>query len=272
MIGDWIPEDDSHWLNFLRLIKITRLVISPISSSDTIDSLYVLIQEHNRNFKIIYPDVDFTPKLHFMGHLPNQIRKFGPGRNHWCTRFEAKHNLFKSKKWRNFRAIEKSVAIHHQRWMCLQQSTSGRKKSEVYLYQGDTVSEGVTVSENDLPCNVRHAATSSGTEVSSNVMTTNSVCIRGITYKINDVLLLSKDEPLFGIVHKIYVIEHKKFFEVIHLDVTDFNSHINSFECTKSGQKSTVWYNNMMYKWPQTAHYYEGMLHVMLYNVDFSWN
>ena len=75
MIGDRIPETDLHWLNFLRLIKITLLVISPVSSDDTIDSLYVLIHEHNMNFKIIYPDVDFTPKIHFMSHLPEQIKK-----------------------------------------------------------------------------------------------------------------------------------------------------------------------------------------------------
>lgn len=97
MIGDRIPETDLHWKNFIRLIQITLLVISPISSDETIDSSSQLIQEHI-NFKILYPGTNCTPKLHFMTHFPEHLLKFRPGRNHLCVRFEAKHNLFKSKK------------------------------------------------------------------------------------------------------------------------------------------------------------------------------
>lgn len=94
MIGDRIPETDLHWKNFIRLIQITLLVISPIYSDETIDSSSQLIQEHNIKFKVLYPDTNFTPNLHFMTHFPEQLQRFRPGRNHWCVRFEAKHNLF----------------------------------------------------------------------------------------------------------------------------------------------------------------------------------
>ena len=34
MIGQFVPENDVHWVNFARLIQITHLVISPIALGD----------------------------------------------------------------------------------------------------------------------------------------------------------------------------------------------------------------------------------------------
>jgi hypothetical protein len=33
MIGQFVPENDVHWVNCVRLIQITHLVISPIAST-----------------------------------------------------------------------------------------------------------------------------------------------------------------------------------------------------------------------------------------------
>ncbi|CAG2215378.1 unnamed protein product [Mytilus edulis] len=202
MIGDKIPDEDQHWNNFLRLIQITVLVISPIASDDTVNSLTQLIYEHNLNFKELYPDVDFTPKLHFMTHFPDQIKKFGPGRNHWCVRFEAKHNLFKSRKWKNFRAIEKSTAFFHQRWMCLQQLSGNGEKSEVYLYEGDSVKQGITVLQEQISEGVKRTIESTGIVIPHEVMRTGNVSIHGISYSINNVIVIDNnaEEPTFGMI------------------------------------------------------------------------
>jgi len=124
--------------------------------------------------------------------------------------------------------------------MCLQQSTSSTQRSEVYLYQRNTVTQGTTVSGDTIPCNVRSTIESSGLGPNE-IMSTHNVNIRGISYSSDDVLVLSKeDEPAFGIINKIFIVEHMKYMEVTHLNITNFNSNINSFECMKSDQKSTA--------------------------------
>ena len=93
MIGQFVPENDVHWVNCVRLIQITHLVISPIASIETVEKL---IHEHHFHFKSLYPDRAFTPILHYLSHFADQIFNFGPGRNHWCTRLEAKHGFIKA--------------------------------------------------------------------------------------------------------------------------------------------------------------------------------
>lgn len=68
-----------------------------------------------------------------------------------CTILEAKHSLFKNKKWRNFKCLPLSIALHHQRWMCLRQCGYAGEKSHVYLYAGDEVSSGCEVVFHNLP-------------------------------------------------------------------------------------------------------------------------
>lgn len=270
MIGEFVPEIDAHLVNFIRLIQITHLVISPIASEETVEKLNQLISQHNYHFKILYPDFVFTPKLHFLSHLPDQIFNFGPGRNHWCTRLEAKHGFIKERKWKNFKAIDKSVAIYHQRWMCLQQSTSGQHGSEVYLYRGDSVSQGRVVEKESIPFNSKRIMETCGIVVSSYLMVTESINVRGVTYRTGSVILLERtEEHVFGIIQNIFVVEHLKFLECQYLEITDFYQHTNTFECKKTNRTVTVPVHKLMFKWPQICHFYEGKMHGMLYNVDF---
>lgn len=86
MIGSKVERDDKIWENFIRLLQITWLIISPVSSAEALDTLEQLISTHNHMFCELFPDVSFTPKLHYLTHFPMQIKMFGPARNHWCTR------------------------------------------------------------------------------------------------------------------------------------------------------------------------------------------
>ena len=58
MIGDKIPRDDQHWLNYLLMLEITDYLFSPIINADEAANLSVLIEEHNsefsRNFFSVY--------------------------------------------------------------------------------------------------------------------------------------------------------------------------------------------------------------------------
>ena len=272
LIGENIPDDDQRWKNFIRILNITNLVLSPVASDTTVNNLEQLIHEHNSQFKILYPEVNLTPKFHYMVHFPNQIKKSGPGRNHHCVRFEAKHSLFKNKKWRNFKSIQKSAALYHQRWMCLQQNGNNGDTSDSYLYQGDIVREGEIINFEILPDPVKHVIRSNVSNEPTHVMSTNMVSIHSREYCMGSVLIAdNEDEPKFVLVEKIYVLNNEKYFFTSELEVLEFNSHLNAFECITTDRRIAIMATGLKYKWPQNVHYFNGHMHVMLNNVDFAW-
>ena len=126
-VGTFVPCDDDRWLNFLRILQIQMMCTSPVATVCTVRSLEIAIAKHNSLFQDLYPDASYIPKLHYLVHLPKQILQFGPARNHWCMRMEAKNGFFKRKKLKNTKNVLKSVAAAHQQWMCcLQHDNSER--------------------------------------------------------------------------------------------------------------------------------------------------
>ena len=87
-----IPITNCCW----RLSQLCQLV-SPhaVISEETIHELENSIEAHLNLFKELFPTVNITPKMHYMVHLPNQIRQLGPLVRHCCLRFEARHRYFK---------------------------------------------------------------------------------------------------------------------------------------------------------------------------------
>lgn len=79
--------------NFVRLVQITMLATSPFADLDMVGELHQLISSHHHKFQEIFPSETITPKFHYCLHIPEQIRRFGPGRNQWCLRFEGKHGF-----------------------------------------------------------------------------------------------------------------------------------------------------------------------------------
>ena len=76
MIGDKVPETDSRWLNFLRLLEIIDVLFAPVLSNNLVAYLHLLIEEHHQLFTKLYPSCNITPKIHYMVHYP-----------HWITRY-----------------------------------------------------------------------------------------------------------------------------------------------------------------------------------------
>ena len=64
MIGDKVPETDSRWLNFLRLLEIIDVLFAPVLSNNLIAYLHFLIEEHHQLFTELYPSCNITPKIH----------------------------------------------------------------------------------------------------------------------------------------------------------------------------------------------------------------
>ncbi|XP_063967064.1 uncharacterized protein LOC135156960 [Lytechinus pictus] len=185
VVADKVPKMNEKWLNFLRLVQMTLLATSPTCMLTTAALLRQFTYEHHTKFVSLYPRARVIPKMHYCLHLPEQLVQYGPLRNHWCMRFEAKHGFFKTKKWRCFKNLPLSISTKHQKYMCYKQhgATNG-KRSESFLYAGDIVKEGDTVVfQEAFPHLVASMTDILGHEMDENFR----------VYGTNDVVILGRD-------------------------------------------------------------------------------
>ena len=265
LIGDKVPVGDPHWRNFLRLLQIMLLCLSPVASVRSVQSLETLIAVHNAEFCKLYESESFRPKLHYLIHYPDQMLNFGPIRNHWCMRLESKNGFFKQKRWYNFRNLSLSLATYHQQWMCLQMVGQDGCPRETYLYEGDEVKEGCLIQSDTVPLLQERVG-------SCTVLRTDLVVIHGHRYTAGTILLVDfVDEPVFGKIVAVYVVDNEKYFECQHLNIIAFDSHLNMFSVRGSDKSCMLRAADMTYKWPQINHKICGENLVMLVNCDDVW-
>lgn len=76
--------DDETWKNYIRLLRIPLLIISPYVSIETVlvETLKQVIYSSLYNFMKLHREVPVFPKLHYLVHLSRQILQFGSGRSH----------------------------------------------------------------------------------------------------------------------------------------------------------------------------------------------
>ena len=74
-MGYLIPENNQYWENFLCLLEIMNIVFSRTVPKEECGYLECLISEHHHKFKVLYPEVSITMKMHSMVHLPRLILK-----------------------------------------------------------------------------------------------------------------------------------------------------------------------------------------------------
>ncbi|XP_061747842.1 uncharacterized protein LOC133549871 [Nerophis ophidion] len=113
--------ENAHTQLLLKLLEIVKILFSPIIALATLPRLKLLIEQHLRHFKQLFPDLNIIPKQHYLLHLPSQIKALGPTVGHMCMRFESKHCFFK--QWAiksSFKNICKSLVKHNQLYECSQ--------------------------------------------------------------------------------------------------------------------------------------------------------
>lgn len=118
LVGDKIPYDDKNWKSMLLLIRICKIALAPTCSWDIIPYLRLLIEEKLSSFKLLYPDVNITPKMYYM---LSQLLQYGPLLRSWCMRHELKLSFVKQCLIRgNFKNVCKTALNKHQRWLYYQ--------------------------------------------------------------------------------------------------------------------------------------------------------
>lgn len=75
LVGDLVPEDDPHWLNFLLLLSIIDIVMAPKTTKALAAYLKELTLQHHTAFKELYLERPITPKMHYIIHIPQWMIK-----------------------------------------------------------------------------------------------------------------------------------------------------------------------------------------------------
>lgn len=107
------------WECITTLQKIVQILFSPNITKEDIQDLRKYVSQH-LSFIQKHFNVKLLPKHHLMLHYAMIIELMGPLILLNVIRFEAKHQMFKQfvKKSQNFKDINHSIAIKHQKWMC----------------------------------------------------------------------------------------------------------------------------------------------------------
>ena len=78
LVGDLVPEDDPHWLNFFLLLSIIDIIMAPKATKALAAYLRELILQQ-------YPERPITPKMHYIHNshttVDDKVSRHTPKKN-----------------------------------------------------------------------------------------------------------------------------------------------------------------------------------------------
>jgi hypothetical protein len=216
-----VNQLDAHCSCIMHLIRIVQLCFSPVATSLHIAHLRKAISDHHIAFRNLYPEV-FIPKLHFLIHYPDQVKNFGPLRNHMCFTFETKHQVAKNIRWFNFKNISLSIMNHAVENLAANMFLpSGDMKNDVFQHETSIRKNGLKA----YNC--------------------------GIHYKISDVLMFYNDAISFQQIKKFSMTPDNRLKLHVSKLKTAFMNTYNLFEVTHSEDSSYIIYaDELQFPWP----------------------
>jgi len=151
-----------------------------------IESLLLYLKEN-------FPNFHFTPKFHYMLHYPMLMAQYGPLRDLWCMRYEAKHQYFKAvaSTLGNFINIAFSLAGRHQMLQCYQFSSKEAEGQELRCNKSGKLRDFTS-----LPLDVQRLLCFANSKVWSVKKATYAAC----TYEIGAAILvdfMDNGDPVF---------------------------------------------------------------------------
>ena len=201
------------------------------------------IKNYLKNFIVLYPDVNPTPKMHFLIHLPNQMKEFGPPRLAACHRMEAKNFESKEHNFKNFRNICKSVSYRQENKMVSKRFDYDWSVKENSLSKG-TIVQGIKSSKNHDFCERYFFDLST-----NDLKECDGILINGFNYKLGDFVIvkdtLDSYKEAIGLIKGILIANNFPIFELELYDIILFNK-INNCLKVKSVLKKTFRYHNQL--------------------------
>lgn len=223
---DVFKSQESKILDLVTLLhRITEIVCAPSVTIQQICFLQDLIEDYLEARVEAFPDVSLRPKHHYLIHYPELITKFGPLMRLWTMRFEAKHSYFKKcvKHTQNFKNLTKTLSERHQ---FLQSFIA---TGEIFNDQ-PILPESASKFHIDLYDKNVQNIIAEKIGVCGNAVISQSVCFRGISYKANMFLSISRNESkiIFGKIIFILTITDKICF-LVNLHNSSYSSKSNLY-------------------------------------------
>ncbi len=228
LVGDLLPRGNSNWDCLLKLLKICEICTAPVVTADNAAYLELLVEEHHKEFKRVYPGVSLIPKMHFMIHFARQILKFGPLIQTWTMRHEAKLRIIKrAARVSNFKNVCQTVAKRHQHLLCF------------YIHSSRLLS--TPIKEGVCKQVFMHSFSDSVQDLfqehyqlteQSIIFTLSYIIYNNINYKPSACVMLLYDElePTFAKIHSIIKTQSGEIVLVLNEVVTNYyDSHYRSF-------------------------------------------
>ena len=229
----------------------------------------------------------FTPKCHYLQHVLEQLRRFGPGQGTWTLRFEAKHSEFKANKLVNFKNVPKTLVFRCQFMMAYDMLGSYGQKCNMFFYQGDE--EDI---ENDADfefantfghpkmefklkvmarCNYDRNTDSAGIIVQK----AKTIKLECIAYKPGVFLTIETDRASYWLtfvrIDNLLVLDNLKFAVVQHYKTRVFNEFLNAYEITEDvRKKNIIILRDLENKMPLPSAIIKGCKYIMTHHCTFS--
>ena len=196
LIGDRVPENDSHWRCLLLLIEVVDYIMAPEISHSAISYLELNLNVLFSEFMALFPNTRITPNGHYVLHYAKSMKQVGPLIRHWVMRYEAKHHYFKqnARVTGNFINIAKTLAVRHQMLQAISIKQNRLLNSEFLVHDGCQI---------DLKDRTQGSRTA---DLLHAIIVTDcrSVSIFSTTYAIGDSVLFEREDegiPQIGFVH-----------------------------------------------------------------------
>ena len=208
-----------HYNLWLNLCNIANLALSPYADLTTADQLDELVEYYAKLFKLFYGKMCIVIKLHFLFHLGEQIRRYGPLKHQSCIRFEAKHAQLRQKKFFQFVNVESSIANMVQLTQTYEMLGYDGNFNQLYFEAEGEIKCGRKYNlRDDFPELIPKLETMLGehqlsyTDVEFNLYEAKSIKLNGLEYRDGAFLTLSEwsePEPRYGAIFMMLVYKNE---------------------------------------------------------------
>lgn len=73
ILGDIIEHDDQTWLCLRLLWNIVQICTARKVDATDVAYLRILIDDHHKLFRTVYPQASIIPKMHYLIHVPDDM-------------------------------------------------------------------------------------------------------------------------------------------------------------------------------------------------------
>lgn len=224
------------WPCIEPLLRVVEIVHSYEITENDLKIFEDMLASHLEELKKYDPTIKFIPKHHFSLHYPRIIRVNGSLIHMSMINYERKHKVLKdfATATRNFKNINKTVALKHQSAMCL----------NGFTYVDDITSGDWRQMTDDFVSEHGEILQNAFDEVTSVKQTT---WLRVNNYEYRKDLLILHDSFLHSIVHVLFD-GSRYFFLCCRLETLSFNKYFNSFKTKETHQYCLIEYSKLSNK------------------------